>query len=97
MKQLKIAVVAMVIAAGAYGTYAFTNANNSVEKAPTQYWVTGVSGTEFNVSSNPDDARECDGSQIPCSITTSETPVAGKLTQAQMDSPNTTVHNYQNL
>lgn len=95
MKKIKLAVTALIIAVGSFAAFAFTKVDT--KKAPTLYWVTGVSGSQFNVSTNPADARGCDGEDIPCRITTTETPVSGKLTQAQMDSPNTIVHNYQDL
>lgn len=99
MKKLRIAVAALVIAAGSFAAFAFTKADVQTEKAPTTYWVTGKVGSNFVVSDNPDDAGDCRGGSEPCEITTTETPnpTTHQLTPAQMASSNTTIISSQNL
>lgn len=73
MKQIKIAVASMIIAAGAYGAYAFSNASTEVKKAEVKYWVTGESATEYTVQTmEPEPSKnKCDlGSAKPCEIRT---------------------------
>jgi len=96
MKRIKLAVAALVIAAGAFGTYAFTNANADTEKAAQTLWVIGKSGDNYIVSDNPDDAGPCNGTLDPCEIFTNETPDANhELTPEQME--NSRIDGYQNL
>lgn len=93
MNKIRTAVAAMVIAAGAFAAYAFTNVNIQEQPPqPVEYWVTGKTATHFNVSNNPADARDCEGGADPCSIRTTEIPSSsGQLSNAQMSSPNTTI------
>ncbi|SMD01282.1 hypothetical protein [Pedobacter nyackensis] len=99
MKNLRLALAALVIAAGSFTFFAFTKANGEAKKAPKTYWVVGMSGPNYIVSDNPDDAGPCIGESDPCEIFTSETPhpITYQLTPAQMSSPNTRIDSRQNL
>lgn len=99
MRKLKIALVALVIAAGSFAAFAFTKTKGETKKAYKQYWVIGMSGPNYIVTDNPGDARLCIGETDPCEIFTTETPdpLSYLLTPAQMSSPNTIIGSRQNL
>lgn len=98
MKKFKLAIVAMVIAAGSFAAFAFTTDANMEEQPPqpTTYWVTGKTGNNYDVSTNPNDAQNCGGDVEPCEILTSELPDPnGRLTPEQMESSSTSILSHQ--
>jgi len=89
MKNIKIAVAALVIAAGSIGAFAFTKAEKEVKKAPVTYYVTGqIDPNHYTVQLAPPDDSQCGlGSVKPCEIRTTATPTGDQMLASDVNDP----------
>lgn len=76
MNKLKIAVAALIIAAGTFGAFAFSDANNVepvTEEAPTIYWYGNQgNGIYVQLSGQPNPLNCQNPDNFPCTISSEE-------------------------
>lgn len=98
MKNIKIAVAALVIAAGSIGAFAFTKAEKEVKKAPVTYYVTGnADATHYSVELTEPTNSRCDqGSVRPCQIETTAPVSGGQILKSDVnDTAKTSIESMQ--
>lgn len=98
MKKLRIAVAALVIAAGSFATFAFTDANNSdndkTEFLNVYHYVSTDANGKINFALGEPDAGDCpDEGSTPCRFTSNST-LTSPMTPADIQS-NATVTNWR--
>lgn len=95
---MKMAVAALVIAAGSIGAFAFTKAEKEVKKAPVTYYVTAQpNATHYAVQLTEPNNSQCDlGDDIPCKIETTAPVSGGQILISDVnDTSKTSVMNRQ--
>ena len=77
MKKIRAAIVAAAILVGAGAAFVSVAART----ASNTYYVTGVDGNNYKVTITP---RSCPGGNLPCEVTSNDTPQNGEIPQSDV-------------
>ncbi|TAN02076.1 MAG: hypothetical protein EPN39_00615 [Chitinophagaceae bacterium] len=77
MKKIRTALVATAIFVGAGAAFA----SAATRTASNTYYVTGVDGNNYKVTTTP---RSCPGGNLPCEVTSNDTPQNGEIPKSDV-------------